>query len=87
MVGFYSTGPKIRTADLQLDALMRYCWQPALDAADALLAKPDAGRDGGVRASAAERLPASAGGNHSWGVVVEQLQAMRAMRKPMLRFM
>ena len=71
----------------QLDALMRYCWQPALDAADALLAKPDAGRDGGGRASAAERLPASAGGNHSWGVVVEQLLAMRAMRKPLLRFM
>ena len=29
VVGFYSTGPKIRTADLQLDALMRkYCAEP-----------------------------------------------------------
>ena len=72
----------------QLDELMRYCWQPALDAADALLAKPDASRDGGGRASAAaERLPAGAGCNHSWTIVVEQLQAMRATKKPMLRFM
>lgn len=55
----------------QLDALMRYCWQPTLDAADALL-RP-AQRDGHS--------------NHSWDVVIEQLQAMRTRKKPLFRFM
>ena len=50
---------------------MRYCWQPTLDAADALL-RP-AQRDGRS--------------NHSWDVVIEQLQAMRTRKKPLFRFM
>ena len=55
----------------QLDALMRYSWQPTLDAADALLG------------------PAQHAGlatNHSWDVVVEQLQAMRTRKRPLFRF-
>ena len=56
----------------QLDALMRYCWQPTLDAAEALLRPAQHARQAT---------------NHSWDLVIEQLQAMHTLKRPLFRFM
>ena len=62
----------------QLDGLMRYCWQPTLDAAEALL-RP-----------AGAQHPTNHPANFSWDVVIAQLQAMHRIgtgRRPLFRFM
>ena len=62
----------------QLDDLMRYCWQPTLEAAEALL-RP-----------AVAQHPSNRPANFSWEVVIGQLQAMHRIgtgRRPLFRFM
>ena len=63
----------------QLDDLMRYCWQPTLEAAEALL-----------RPAVAQHPPSNRPANFSWEVVIGQLQAMHRIgtgRRPLFRFM
>jgi hypothetical protein len=70
-----------------LDALMQYCWAPALAAADADVASTTGMGTAGEATATRGVGEAAARLNHTWPVVIAQLDAMRATRVPLFRFM
>ena len=69
-----------------LDELMHYCWAPALAAAEAAQAASAALAAGSVALGTRGTGEAAARLNHTWAEVVRQLEAMRATKAPLFRF-
>ena len=66
-----------------MEALMNFCWAPALAAAQVAAGEGDAA--GGDAAHSAGEAAARL--NHTWPAVIAQLDSMRAVRVPLFRFM
>ena len=68
-----------------LESLMRYCWMPALAAANAsaMQAVAGGGGGGGPTLSVGD---AAAGVNHTWAAIIAQLEALHTAQTPLFRF-